>query len=603
LRAWALVGLAVAACSRGPITLPLGEPCNPQATEDNNLALCADGICVSLDNVSGFCSRSCVDDGDCVADFICQGAGRFGRICKKLSGCKIDSDCPSGHTCNADTGNCYLKVSRTLCSPCQDGLQCPPGGACFLAIASKEQFCTTACGANDACPFGYSCQDVPAGPMGATIRQCVPENMTCNAGKPLCAPCKGDAECGGALDVCVRNVVSGETFCGRDCNPAKNVCPGGADAGCDPQKLTSAENPECPIGFSCTNIGQSDDPNVIGPHQCVPNSNTCVGWCDATNETEELRQCGLGRRCVGNRCTAATDGRMCTPCSTTDDCRRGAHPENRCIVNDCPSCPFRGEAFCSTACADDVACVRSFGVGFLCKDVRDTDGSMRKLCVPQRGTCASGVGRLGDDCSTNGAQDCLNGVCLLAGTQSLCSLPCARDSECQDTRYRCCLATAQGYDCTDAARSGDGPVGGAGVCSPQGGLFGDDCTPGRPPCQTGTCLDLGTAQVCTVPCGAAGACPTGFMCRAAEIPGTSPGDGGLGQQLDVCFPIGGGVAGAECTFGPAACASGLCIRKDSGPVCTMTCMDTAECPPEWTCEMLPTVNNMSVQACLPPQLQ
>ena len=39
-----------------------------------------------------------------------------------------------------------------------------------------------------------------------------------------------------------------------------------------------------------------------------------------------------------------------------------------------------------------------------------------------------------------------------------------------------------------------GPASGSGVCAPITGLFGDDCSPGQAPCQTGTCLDLGTAQ-------------------------------------------------------------------------------------------------------------
>lgn len=594
--ALALTVLLAACGGTRATTIALGEPCNPAATPDNGFALCADGLCISLDNVSGFCSRACMEDSDCEDGFICQGAGRFGRICKKAQGCKVDADCPSGHTCNATSGACYIKVSRALCSPCQDVLQCPMGGTCFEALSSHERFCTTACGAGDSCPIGFACTELPTAPGASTTsKQCAPVTMSCNAGKPLCAACRGDAECGGPFDVCVRNVVSGETFCGRDCNPAKNLCPTGTM--CEPEQLVSAENPECPVGFSCTNIGQSDDPSVKGPYQCVPNSNTCVAYCDALTEAEESRQCGLGHRCVNNRCSAATDGRMCTPCSTTDDCRRGAHPENRCIVNNCPDCPYRGEAFCTTPCADDAACVRSFGVGFLCKNVTDTDGSMKKMCMPQRGSCAVGLGHLGDDCSSNGAQDCINGVCLVAGNTSLCSLPCAHDAECADTRYHCCEVGAAGYDCSDAKRSGDGPVSGQGVCAPLGGLFGDDCTPGRPPCQTGTCLDLGTSQVCTVTCPNGAACPEGFQCRKAAMPGMS-------GQLDVCFPSGGGGIGADCSFGPAACSSGYCIRKDSGPVCTQACVDaSADCPADWTCEMLATVDMMSVTACLPPELQ
>ena len=70
---------------------------------------------------------------------------------------------------------------------------------------------------------------------------------------------------------------------------------------------------------------------------------------------------------VNNSCKPATDGRMCSPCINNDDCRNGAHPEDRCIVNNCDSCPYKGEAFCSTPCADDAACVSSFGPGFVCK--------------------------------------------------------------------------------------------------------------------------------------------------------------------------------------------------------------------------------------------
>jgi len=421
----------------------------------------------------------------------------------------------------------------------------------------------------------------------------VPTSQSCNAGKELCAPCAGDVECGGPFDLCVRNVVSGEHFCGRDCNPAKNVCP---TDGCDPASLDSAQNPECPSGFSCTNIGKSDDPNVKGPFQCVPNSNTCEGYCSAADEAGQLRQCGLGKACTGEKCVPATDGRECSPCGSNDDCRRGTHAENRCVVNNCENCPFKGEAFCASPCADDAACVTSFGPGFVCKKVADTSGAMKSYCLPQRGTCQSGLGQLGSDCSVHGAQDCLAGVCLHAGTTSLCSLPCTKDVNCGDTRYRCCEAGANGYDCSEGKRVADGPKSGSGVCAPLGGLFGDDCSPGRPPCQTGTCLDLGTARLCSTTCANGAACPGGFTCRKAQLQGMS-------GELDVCFPAGGGQSGANCAFGPAACESGLCIRKDSGPICTQSCAMGEACPDGWSCGSAPLVTGMQTQVCIPPSLQ
>ncbi|MBX5482491.1 MAG: hypothetical protein IRZ16_11745 [Myxococcaceae bacterium] len=573
-----MAALMFGAC--GPTKPPpkaMGEPCSPVAAGTVSEE-CSTGLCVALDTATGFCTDTCQDDSNCPEDYRCEAAGRYGRICKKITGCHEDGECPSGHSCNPETGNCYLKVQRTLCSPCQDTLQCPEGGTCFTAIGSGEQFCTTKCGVNDACPVGFECSEIPAGPEGALIKQCVPKSQTCSAGRPLCSPCRGDEECGGYFDLCVRNVVSGEQFCGRDCDPDRTG--------------------DCPAGFSCVDIGQGD-PDNPGPFQCVPNANTCVGYCDAADERGQIRECGLGQTCNvdAQRCEPATDGRMCAPCTDNDDCRSGGHPENRCIVNDCQDCPFKGEAFCSTPCADDAACVKSFGPGFVCKPVEDSSGATLSYCMPQRGTCASGLGRIGDDCSRNGAADCVAGVCLHAGITEICSAPCSKDFECGDERYRCCEYSEEtGYDCSAAHRVSDGPKSGSGVCAPMGGLFGDDCTPGRPPCQTGACLDVGTARVCTSTCAKDEDCPGGFTCREA-----APLDGSA--NVKVCFPVGGGSAGADCSFGPAACESGLCIRKDSGSICTLPCELDADCPESWVCNALSTVDGQPVQACVPPALQ
>ena len=107
------VALVLTACgSTGPRTIQLGLSCIP----GDSLSVCASGLCVALDNQSGFCTDKCTADDQCPADFLCQAAGRYGRICRPLVGCKTEVDCPSGHTCNADTGNCYIAVSRALCS-------------------------------------------------------------------------------------------------------------------------------------------------------------------------------------------------------------------------------------------------------------------------------------------------------------------------------------------------------------------------------------------------------------------------------------------------------------------------------------------------------
>ena len=86
-----------------------------------------------------------------------------------------------------------------------------------------------------------------------------------------------------------------------------------------------------------------------------------------------------------------------------------------------------------------------------------------------------------------------------------------------------------------------------------------------------------------------------FACRTAQ---QQDGSG----EVQVCFPEGGGKAGADCDFGPAACESGLCIRKDSGPLCTLPCPSGTGCPESWSCELTLTVTDQSIQACIPPSL-
>lgn len=586
----------------------MGSPCNPATSGQ-----CADNLCLPLDSASGVCSKDCSADGFCPTEFACIDSGVHGLVCVRNIKCTVDDDCPSGHRCDWDattstgTGACYIKVSRGLCSPCTNDLQCPEGGSCFTVPSSGEVYCTTACGTGDSCTTGYACREVPILKNGVTTptKQCVPDNDsgTCQGGRTICAPCKGDDECGGYADLCVRNVVSSEQFCGVVCDPARGA------AG-------------CPKGFNCLDLSGVDQ----GPYQCVPNSGSCTDYCDSSDEHVQVLQCGLGRQCdVTNKvCQPASDGRECSPCATDDDCRKAGHETNQCVVNDCATCASKNETFCAEPCPCAAAdctdgakqCADHFGAGFACAKV----GS-GAFCVPQRGTCKSGLGRLGDTCP-KGAVDCVTGVCLSYGKAALCSAVCTKDVDCADSHYRCCDKSGDFYDCSDAKRNAakDGPSSGAGVCAPSGGLFGDDCRPGRPPCQSGTCLDIGTARLCTVPCGFGDSCPTDFVCRAAsadldaivtcdndsQCPANHQCDQSIHEcRVKICFPDGGGLPGSDCTFGPAACSGRLCIKKPSGPVCSKQCnLDSTDpadaCPSDWTCNNLtPVGQSAKIWACLP----
>lgn len=590
----AVAATLVVACgetnNEAPPLVP-GQPCDP--TGENR---CNGGFCLPLDSATGICSIGCEDDAGCaaMAGSTCQVDAQLqAKVCRPGFRCEEDAACPSGHKCDTNTGTCFIPVARGLCSPCAADPQCPDGGLCLRARGSGEKFCTTACADASDCAEGFLCREVAQDGVAydgnERSKQCVPVTETCNAGKPLCAPCRGDAECGDGNDSCVENLLSGERFCGESCNPS---CQFDAAAGRWFDQVTGEEcRSVCPENFTCQSITGDE---VAGPFQCVPNSGTCEGYCDGEHPDQDLVQCGFGRSCdaIGNECVAATDGRQCAPCVDDDACNPpGATIGSACVVNQ-----DNGETFCAIPCGNDTDCAAELGVGFTCVQVEE-----RGRCVPDRGTCVSGTGRLGDDCTAGGAADCLTGVCLHFGSTGICSGSCDADADCADPSWSCCaLVTAadgsEVYDC-QAERTG------AGVCAPLGGTFGDDCEPGRPPCHDGHCLDIGTARLCTAACDTDDECdgksgvPGGFTCRAAR---SLDETGAPSEEVKVCFPAGGGEVGSDCAFGPAACADRLCIKKDSGNLCTKSCGGAGDCPSGWACGPATTVDGQELTICLPP---
>ncbi len=579
-----LLSTLVFACGSddGPPALGLGGDCSQFGAEG-----CASGLCLRLDTRTAYCTLPCdVEEQDCPDGYLCQRtANPDGDHCvQRGAACNDDDDCPAGHRCDTSPGPgegiCYIPVSRELCAPCNSHQQCPEGGGCVrLSETTGEQFCTIPCG--DGCPDGYSCVELPD--LG---EQCFPDRQTCDQGRSICSSCRGDAECGGYLDMCVQNLASGERFCAIDCE--------GPDGG--PQDSV------CPLNFSCIDLSGIH----AGPWQCVPNASTCEGYCDADPNDVSLAeaQCGFGRMCDPdtNTCLDADDGRLCAPCADDDDCRKmgEASVGNLCMAN-----RHTGETFCGTPCGEveggEEGEVRECPLGFSCVEVEALGEAMHQ-CLPTRGTCRAGTGRLGDGCGSEGAMDCLSGICLDFGPVALCSARCTTDEDCGagGHNYQCCWISPdrKEFDCGQEPED-------EGVCAPVGGQFGDDCAPGRAPCRSGLCLDIGTARLCTQDCEVDEDCPENFVCQTGQS--THPER----DEINICFPEGGGVVGADCTFGPAACGSRLCISVDFGGenVCTVPCGEDGSCPvvgereEQWVCdENAETVDDEEMAVCVPPAL-
>ncbi len=566
----AMLAISLPGCSEdeGARGLPLGASC--AGLDDSS---CGSRLCLRMDSATAYCTRPCdVAGQDCPPGYICRTTSNpRGEHCvMRGASCNDDSDCPSGHRCDTSPGPgegiCYIAVSRGLCAPCDSDLQCPEGGACLEVTDTGERFCTVPC--DNACPDGYSCME----PEGLSP-QCVPDRLTCGEGRSICRPCRGHAECGGFGDLCVENFVSGERFCALACQGQEG----------------EADHEQCPDDFSCLDLSGEGG----GPWQCLPNTASCQGYCDA--EPGDIvgaeAQCGFGRMCEEetNTCLDADDGRLCAPCADDDDCRRlPGSSGNLCIAN-----RLTNERFCARPCGDGAS---ECTVGFSCVEI-DAAGEPQLQCVPSRGSCRGGTGLLGDDCGVGGADDCVTGICLDFGAVAACSARCAIDEDCAGggDSYRCCWLSPDRTE-FDCERS----VVDEGVCAPVGGSFGDDCSPGRAPCQSGLCLDIGTARLCTSRCEASECCPTGFVCRT----GTSTALDS--DEISICFPAGGGQLGSDCTFGPAACESRLCIRRGGvgTDICTIPCPESGDCPEDWVCDPhAGTVDGGTIPVCVPPELR
>jgi hypothetical protein len=528
-------------------------------------ASCASNTCLVIDTGTAYCSQSCRSQTDCPNGFLCAAAAG-GKFCQALGAggvCGSDDDCPAGEKCDAAGAHCYIPVTRGDCGPCTSDLQCGAHGVCH-AESSGERYCASACGGG--CAAGYTCSN----------NVCLPSNGSCRGGRPLCAPCAGDLECGGPGDLCVRNLQSQEQFCGTHC-------------------ATSAD---CAANFACVDLSGKG----AGPLQCVPNSGTCSGYCDvkASDTAGVQRECGLGSTCdlANHACARLTDGSLCAACNDDDDCTKTSSTA-LCVTNTTAGSPYQGERFCGSDCSKGTCpgagCSKDSskcGSQFECVGI-GSNGNWPYQCAPVRGSCSAGFGKLGDSCEKGAAGDCISSICAQFGSEKECSAACTVDADCGDARWRCCASAGDSaYDCSKAPAASGG-----GICAPVGGSFGDDCAPGSPPCQGGLCLNLGTAQLCTQACGSGASCPSGFSCQQGTL---QQADGTLGDEVSVCFPDGGGNAGSDCTFGPAACQSHLCLKKDSGNVCTKQCSVTADCPAKWSCELTGEPDGTQIEVCVPP---
>jgi len=265
-------------------------------------------------------------------------------------------------------GELSVCVHRTvhLCRPCRSHSECrllggEQGAWCVEAAAGEGAFCGLPCGAEAACPAGYSCERYKDLATGAVLHQCLPKSGTCE--------CNGHAIAEAAWTLCRKEHCYGERRCTEEglspCDvqaPAPEVC-NAVDDDCD---------------------GETDEDFRTGGYLL---------------ELDHCGSCGLTCRDAVRNGRAECRLREGGPACVLAECRPGYEPagEDRCAPSGARFCePCDAE----TPCALNLKCVRlgdgrrclepcmvdadNCGHGLSCRRLGPPAGG---LCVPEGGAC------------------------------------------------------------------------------------------------------------------------------------------------------------------------------------------------------------------------
>jgi len=562
------------------------------------LLLAAPALCACTADAGG---------GSVVCGSTCE-CGPPAQVCvagRCEPGC-LDTGCPSGTSCDPDSGHCFQSLTRTChrdldCDPpdriCVEG-SCAPG--CELTCCYGGTRCNAETGYCDPDPV-YGCRD---------DRDCAPPATTCVDGRCLTPRyCLSDADCdppaktcqgGICLDGCLAMGCAQGLVCDEDTGrcatgSTPTTCTG--DAGCAPP-ATICEGGACVAGCGttgCAGAATCDGDTgrcVVGPQGCtsdqgceppatVCEAGACVPGCGSTG-------CPGGQACDGGtgRCRPAvatcTNDTNCTPPTTI--CEGGS------CVPGCLTTPCGGGSTCNVGtgrceavqpgCTGDAQCdppttVCEAGV---CVPGCPTDPCPAGVdCDPTTGRCLHKAS-LGEPCGSS--SECLTGMCigiqLTSGEQhQLCVMPCCGGNDCP-----------AGFGCM--------PQPGVRFCIPAsvipGATFqvadGGACQ-NATQCQSGSCWSTGKCveSCCTTQdCALAGlhTCQLkqadgGSVMRACDLDQAQ-----LWCGYDQCYqPLGG-----PCTS-DFDCQSLMCdnVYPDAGLQCAGFCCRNEQCAVGQACRM------------------
>ena len=304
--------------------------------------------------------------------------------------------------------------------------------------------------------------------------------------------------------------------------------------------------------------------------------------------------CGSSDGCGGTCNANCTDG-GCTP-----SCAEGACGGSDGCGGTC-ACP--GDGGCTPSCAEG-ACGGSDGCGGTCACVdggsgcteyfQCSDGGCDYYLVCDGG-CPSPYAQCGSDCvdtysdvnncgfcgnaCVSPAQDCVDGTCSCADSETLCGDPDAGvPLFCMDTTDNAVNCGACGNVCADTYATNSGCRFGTCECSPGQDHICPDTDSDGGILNTCSCIALATAcPACTPNCDATSACLSSDGCC-----GTCGDNCGRSVDGGVCIP---NCAGAAC--GANDNCGGNCSAacdQDAGPYPGYPCVGNNDCASNYSCE-------------------
>lgn len=539
------------------------------------------GECVFPCDPVRFCER----DADCFEGEYCgereyrTASDPTGGIYQCISGCRDDSSCEDGETCDPESRSCYTACSQD--SDCPEDEGCNDDGRCSavgrLCVSSSDCDAGEYCSSDGRCAFGCrqdSDCDEPCDKVQSCADACPPE-PSCSCEGAGCADenwrdyCERDPACLARCPddpACVRGQGSQciDNRCERTCSDSSQcledeVC---SDGLCMVTASNEGDPADdrlgCSCGDVCNQFGTCEPVVCTADEQCPPCSicegGACIEGCSEDNPCPDGQCCNPDGRCAkacdnDRDCATEPGNQLCleggccglicdplVPCITRSDCGEGQFcgEEGYCLDG----------CFADSDCGEGERCAKDFvrlpnGAPAPCEQFPDEE------CYSDRGRCepfclSDSDCEEGDLCEDGRCQappppactndaDCEEGEICQEG---VCSYGCRFDSQCE--KGEVCRNNFCEQGCTSseecAALVGEGSVCRLGYCRTvnkdekgqgQGGWRGCECYEFCD--QDGNCVPYSCSSDLECELEACGSCLAAGVCGACFTDSDCPG--------------------------------------------------------------------------------